>query len=249
MSGNSDSDDEPPAYSEVAPPTAYLRFPSELSLYNVASELYLAARRTQPLHHVQVNYRRVMPVDAEIALGTGPDGEFPAYATIRLYGSNISIWAPKQSELDMSQVAISATPPTGPFGIVHGSWTFTVPVQDTGRLEEFEWRHSVLPEVLSVSSEWKLERRQPSQSGEASGSSSGAGAPKPTEKETVATLSFKKNSRSKMFTLKFEGSGANGELGDRWAIVTILTALAIYYHMPGGGSATTSNIGEGSSTS
>ncbi|KAI8629559.1 hypothetical protein F5Y19DRAFT_433482 [Xylariaceae sp. FL1651] len=248
MSGNSDSDEEPPAYSEVAPPTAYQRFPSELSLYYPAGQMYLGVRRTQPLYNVQVNYRQVIPADAEITLRAGPDSEFPPYASIRLHDRNISISAPKQSELDMSQVAISVAAPTGPFGIGHGSWTFVVPVQDTGRLEEFEWRHSAVPELLSVSSAWKLERKQSSGS-EASGSSSGADASKPAEKETVATLSFKRDSRSKMLTLRFEGSGTGGELGDRWAVVAILTALAIYHHKPSGVSASTSNTGEGSSTS
>ncbi|KAI1121773.1 hypothetical protein F5Y10DRAFT_255568 [Nemania abortiva] len=216
----------------LGPGGAPAPFPNKLNLYYPAGRLYLAKRIGAALYSVQVNYRQLIPVDAEITLRTGPDSQSPPLATLQLAGSNVVIWASNQSSLDLSQVAVSINGPGGRFGIGYGTVTFAVPIPaegkaDSTRLAEFEWRHSIVPEVLNANAAWKL-KRKPSSSPEAGSSSSGRSA----EGETVAVLSFKKDSRSKILTIRFEGSGATAEFGELWRAVTILTALAIYQHKP-----------------
>ncbi|KAI1116703.1 hypothetical protein F5Y14DRAFT_406301 [Nemania sp. NC0429] len=236
-----ESDDElPPAYSELAPSPSSggSRFPAELNLYYPSGAFFLGPNLSQPLYSVHVSYRHVIPLELEITLRTGPDSEFPAFGTLRISGSHVHLWAPKQVDVDLSQASVAQLGPTGLLGTGYGTYVFSVPVLSTGLVEEYVWKHSIVPDILQVSSGWTLSRK-PSSEGEASGSGSAAGAAagaatssRGVSNETVATLSFKKDSRSKIGTIRFEGSGATGELGDRWAVVAILTALAIWQHKP-----------------
>ncbi|KAI0867381.1 hypothetical protein GGS24DRAFT_485849 [Hypoxylon argillaceum] len=210
------------------------RFPVKLSLYYPAGHFFLATRITEPLYGVQVNYRSYIPADAEITLRAGPHGDAPRLASLRLTGNSVSIWAANQSSLDLSQVAVSINAPGGRFGIGYGTLSFAVPVpvpDGDGRPAEFEWKHSLVPEVFSAHSAWKLKRKPALSEGETQ-SPEASGAGKSAEGETVATLSFKKDSRTKILTIRFEGSGATGDLGELWAAVTIMTSLAIYHHKP-----------------
>ncbi|KAI1163752.1 hypothetical protein F5B18DRAFT_618020 [Nemania serpens] len=238
MAGTFDPDDEPPAYSEIAPPSSgnSSRFPTELNLYYPAGSFFLGPSLSQPLYSVHVSYRHVIPLELEITLRTGPDSEFPPFGTLIISGNNVRIWAPKQLDMDMSQVSISQLSPTGLLSTGYGSYVFATPVEYSGEVEEYVWKHSIVPDILQVSARWTLSRKQSSRSDEASGSTSG---PRPSavgsrvSDETVATLTYKKDSRSKICTIRFEGSGATGELGERWAVVAILTALGIWQHKPG----------------
>ncbi|KAI1190745.1 hypothetical protein F5B17DRAFT_385651 [Nemania serpens] len=243
MAATFDPDDEPPAYSEIAPPSASSssspssRFPDELNLYFPSGSFFLGTGISQPLYSVHVSYRQVIPVEVQIVLRTGPDAEFPPFATLSISGRNARVWAPKQDSdmMDMSRVSISQVGPTGLLGTGYGSYVFAVPARDSsGLVEEYVWKHSMVPDILQVKAHWTLSRKPPSSSSSSSGGASGSGgAGSRVADETVATLSFKKDSRSKIGTIRFEGSGASGELGDRWAVVAILTALAIWQHKPG----------------
>ncbi|KAI0116350.1 hypothetical protein GGR51DRAFT_314901 [Nemania sp. FL0031] len=211
------------------------RLPPKLNLYYPAGRLFLATRISAPLYSVQVNYRQIIPVDAEITVGSGPGNDSPPLATLRLTGTSVRVWAANQPSPDLSQVAVSINAPGGRFGIGYGTLAFSVPVPALGdgggssRLVQFEWKHSIVPEILNAYSAWKLKRKtSPPSSGEPEAS----GSRRSMEDETVATLSLKKDSRSKILTIRFEGSGATGEFGELWAVVTVLTALTIYQHKP-----------------
>ncbi|KAI1327486.1 hypothetical protein F5Y16DRAFT_191600 [Xylariaceae sp. FL0255] len=221
-------DEPPPAYSETEPSRGTQRIPNELSLYFPAGNFYLAEHLSHPLYSLRVNYLNVSPVDAEIILGSGPEPHDPLYATLRLRaGSEARVWAPKLTELDFAAANMTFSGPGGLFRTGAGTCLFTV---CTGsHVEEFEWRHSVVPDVWKPVSAWKLIRKAaPSGVAEASRSSQGA---RRSDEETVATVSFVR-SRSKILTIKFERSGSTGELGESWAVMTILSALAIHYHRP-----------------
>jgi hypothetical protein len=233
MAGHSsDSDEEPPPYEEVVSTSAtnngqFLRVPSKLSLYMPADACYLGCHNTQPLYDVVVEYRQVIPADVEITLHSGPYNTFPTWGTLRIQGSSISVWAPKQQTevLDLSTTSVRFIGAPGRFGTSGGSISFTVPSGNTGQLEEFEWKHGIVPDVpmFNVASPWKLVRKQQSSS---SPSVSGSGTH--ADEETLATLSFKKGSRSKLLTIRFEAGGASGDLGDRWFVVVLLTAMAVW---------------------
>ncbi|KAI1170437.1 hypothetical protein F4777DRAFT_118075 [Nemania sp. FL0916] len=231
MAGTFEPDEDPPAYSEIAPPQANSRFPTELNLYFPSGSFFLGLSVTQPLYSLSVDHRQFTPPEVEIVLRAGPDRESPTLATLNIRGNDVRIWAPKQAEVDLSPFSISTFPPTGRLGTGYGTYVFTVPVLGSDQSEEYAWTHSSVPDILQVKTHWTLSRKQSGNDASGSGSRP-SGAPRARD-ETVATLSFKKDSRSKIGTIKFEGSGATGELGDRWALVTILTALAVWQHKPG----------------
>jgi len=226
---SSDSDEGPPPYEEVVSTSTANkgqspRIPSKLSLYMPADTCYLGPHNTQPLYDVVVEYRQVVPADVEITLRSGPYNTSPTWGSLRIQGSSIDIWAPKQQTeaLDLSTTSVRFNSAPGRFGTLGDSISFTAPSPNGGQVEEFEWKHGVVPDVpmFNVVSPWKLVRKQQlSSSPPASGSGTHA------DEETLATLSFKKGSRSKLLTIRFEGGG---DLGDRWAVVALLTAMAVW---------------------
>ncbi|KAI0389618.1 hypothetical protein F5Y17DRAFT_462553 [Xylariaceae sp. FL0594] len=235
---SSDSDEGPPPYEEVASAStaaaattttrqtpacssSLQHVPSKLSLYIPTDACYLGPHSTRPLYSVAVEYRQVVPVDVEITLHSGPSRASPPWASLRIQQSRFSLWAPKQESdaFDLSNTSVQSSTAPGLFGLSGASIGFTVPVNTgNGGPEEFEWRHGLVPDVpmFNVSSPWKLVRKH-AQATAAEG-----------EETTLATLSFKKGSRAKLLTISFEGDGASGQLGPRWLVVALLTALVVW---------------------
>ncbi|KAI1761169.1 hypothetical protein GGR53DRAFT_469612 [Hypoxylon sp. FL1150] len=100
------------------------------------------------------------------------------------------------------------------------------------RREVFEWRHShgdaVSAFLDGAKAGWKLVRLADSSGDEGGGrlvwprSSDGC--------EIVAVWAHARLSFTKVLKFRFLGSGATGALGDRWAIMAVMTALRMYQH-------------------
>ncbi|KAI0171301.1 hypothetical protein BJ166DRAFT_518410 [Pestalotiopsis sp. NC0098] len=118
-------------------------------------------------------------------------------------------------------------------GFSYGTYTFTIEVGSTGRRESFEWRHSHGNEVDSLggsSSGWKLVRlATDAPGGQGDGSQFVRGGPQSSDsKEVVAVWSNARMSMSKQLNFQFLGSGVTGALGERWAVMAVITALRIW---------------------
>lgn len=120
-------------------------------------------------------------------------------------------------------------------GFAHRTLRFDVEVGGGGNggRETFEWRHSKGDEVRALGKQlqgWKLVWLGSGGGGGGGGSSSSsAGGPKSSDGNgVVAVWAHGHMSRSKFFCFQFVGSGLGSGMGDRWTLVTILTALRMW---------------------
>jgi hypothetical protein len=107
-------------------------------------------------------------------------------------------------------------------GFGHPSQLFSIEVEASGRRERFEWRHSHGAEVDSLGGRgqgWKLVRLEASSAG---------GARTSDGREVVAAWANASMSLTKTLNFQFFNSGANGMLGERWAVMAVITALRIW---------------------
>lgn len=97
------------------------------------------------------------------------------------------------------------------------TWSFSVEVPGPNgqlRREPFEWRHSRGEEVHTLGSVWGSGWKLVRQLGQT--------------KEVVAAFTEGTMSLSKKFCFKFTGAGQTGALGERWAVMAVITAMAIW---------------------
>ncbi|KAI1366068.1 hypothetical protein F5Y08DRAFT_337977 [Xylaria arbuscula] len=130
--------------------------------------------------------------------------------------------------------------------------SFSIETTSSGRSREhFEWRHSSGVEVEALGgrhSGWKLVRvsvpplsvlhpsslyaplkRKFSSSGGGSGGGGNVLGQSSDGKEVVAVWSEVNWSLSKILRFRFLGSGADGSLRERWAVMAVASALAIWH--------------------
>ncbi|GMF71951.1 unnamed protein product [Aspergillus oryzae] len=113
--------------------------------------------------------------------------------------------------------------------------TFSITVGGSGKdasYEQFEWRSShgkEIKELAGHTSGWKLVRLSEAV-GEAGGSRSHRAMGCSSDgKEIVAGIAHNASwSLSKGFRIAFVGSGLTGVLGERWEIMTLMTAVHLW---------------------
>lgn len=126
-------------------------------------------------------------------------------------------------------------------GFIHKTYQFDIEVASSNssgghHYERFEWRHSKGDEVRALGKQlqgWKLVWLGSGGGGGVGGgggsSSGSAGGPKSSDGNgVVAVWAHGHMSRSKFFCFQFVGSGLGSGMGDRWTLVTILTALRMW---------------------
>lgn len=118
---------------------------------------------------------------------------------------------------------------------------FTVETGDKKlRREKFEWRKLKDKEEATGTekgSQYRLYSSASRPTGSSSGQASSSSAPPPVVpeldeegEEVLAELRFTRLfSLTHLFTLELKGAGQTGELGDRWALMVVMTSLAIYF--------------------
>ncbi|KAH8648576.1 hypothetical protein BX600DRAFT_442862 [Xylariales sp. PMI_506] len=213
-------------YQQPAPPppaSIPRQFPASFSLYHPStfSKTYLLGEhQSQPLYAVALHTGWSGKPD--VVLHAGPDEKrFPPIASVDANtmsrSSTVTLPPVPGSGLDCATERAEFS------GFGHGKESFSIEVDASGgRREAFEWRHSHGGEVDGLGGRgrgWKLVRLAASGSG-ASRSSDG--------KEVVAVWANASMSATKILNFEFLGSGATGVLGERWAIMAVITALRIW---------------------
>ncbi|KAB5585633.1 hypothetical protein GE09DRAFT_1071375 [Coniochaeta sp. 2T2.1] len=100
------------------------------------------------------------------------------------------------------------------------TWSFTIEVPGPNgqlRTEPFEWRHSKGEDVNAIGSVWGTGWKLVRMGGQGSAS-----------KEVVAVMTEGTVSLTKKFSFKFIGAGETGALGERWAVMAVISAMAIW---------------------
>lgn len=209
--------------SQLAPVTH--QFPPRFNLYSegaFSSSFTLGEHRHQPLYSVTLHTG--FSGNPDVVLHAGLDKSSPPLATA--------------NSKTMSRHMTITLPPLLPSGAgaeerltgrVSGrTYTFDIEVgDDAGRREPFEWRHSTGDAVRALggqSNGWKLVRM-----GGGAGMGTSMGGPAASDgNEVVAVWAPYVMSFSKAMCFGFLGSGASGVLGERWAVMAVITALGLW---------------------
>ncbi|KAI0019751.1 hypothetical protein F4780DRAFT_793044 [Xylariomycetidae sp. FL0641] len=119
----------------------------------------------------------------------------------------------------------------------HSGWAkcryaFSLPVGADGREETFEWRRSRGDEVRALDGYrrgWKLVRLGASSSSDDGGKEEEKEEEEEEGEEVVAAWAYNKSlSLTKAWKFRFLGAGVAGELGPRWEVVALISALRVW---------------------
>ncbi|KAM0808331.1 hypothetical protein AB5N19_08674 [Seiridium cardinale] len=231
----STSQTQPKQNYQAGPPVQINRqFPIAFSVYHGStfSRTYaLGEHQAQPLYAISTHTG--WSGQPDVVLHSGPSDSSPPLAGVDAgtFSRSATVELPP---LPASRLA-AAQEPLNFSGFSNGTHGFTIEVGSTGRREPFEWRHSHGTEVDLLggsSAGWKLIRlATDAPGGEGAGNGAhfvGGGSQSSDGKEVVAVWSNARMSMSKILNFRFLGSGATGVLGERWAVMAVITALRIW---------------------
>lgn len=208
------------------------QFPPSFDMYKdgwASKHYFLGQPRSAPLYAVSLHTGWSGKPD--IVLHSGPTEDAPPLAS-----SNKNTLS-RSADVTLPPLPGSvAKATTERIEVSGGNWgghsvlSFSVEVGDTGRREDFEWRHSRGDDVAALggrSDGWKLVRIAADGPGGAKpgSTSSGGGARSSDGKEVVAVWATTHRRLHKGFRFRFLGTGADGSLGERWAIMAVVSAL------------------------
>ncbi|KAI1388806.1 uncharacterized protein F4822DRAFT_258794 [Hypoxylon trugodes] len=212
------------------------QFPPAFSMYNESSfgqrKYMIGEHQSTPLYAVSLHSG--WSGQPDVVLHNGPSDNRPPLAGVERdsWSNSATITLPVLPGSG-TQAKTERLESTGGFG--HPAYTFSVEAGSGNRREAFEWRHTSGSAVASLggrSSGWKLLRLSTDAPsgvvGGGSGKFVGGGASSSDGKEVVAVWAWASGSLTKVFKFQFLGSGANGVLGERWAIMAVATALKIW---------------------
>ncbi len=208
------------------------QFPPSFGLYTASAlgrKYVLGEHQSQPLYAVSVHSG--LSGQPSTVLHSGPSTDLPplAAADAAMFGSSCTVDLPPLV-VPVPGAGAAASPQTtarqermeSSGGFVHRKMSFEIEVGGGGplRREAFEWRHSRGPEVAALGSAgggWKLVRL--------GGAGPGVGAGR---EEVVAVWSNVRMSLTKLLQFRFLNSGLSGVLGERWAVMAVITALRMW---------------------
>lgn len=228
----------PPSYpSDIKPSLkANQRFPPSFNAYyqwKFTKTFHLGLTKDQPLYAVRTHTG--WSGTPGIVLHNGPSDKDPPLAA----AGNESRWS-KHSVVILPPLPGSDAESSTEFMRTNVSWKtvtypFTIEVGDENNLrrENFEWRQSRGEEIKELdkhSRGWKLVRLGSNASGPGGERGERALGATSDGKEVVAVWTWHSGwSLTKSFKFQFLGSGLTGELGDRWAVMAVVTALRTWY--------------------
>ncbi|MCJ1372299.1 hypothetical protein MMC20_003522 [Loxospora ochrophaea] len=221
--------DDPSISTTSTPANSYL--PSAFNFYSPCGFTSVAFRLGE--HKNQPLYAITLPKNLhnELILHTGPDSHSPVLAKTTYdgkLGQHHMITLPVHRGPGSEDCVQEQLRYTG--NLKSARYSFQAPVgQDKhARLEKFEWRRSHGDEVHNLANAtkwgWKLVRldHEPAE-GHSNGSETSDG------KEVVAIYAdVSKLSMSKVGEFQFLGGEANGELGEVWSLMAVITLAAIW---------------------
>jgi len=217
------------------------QFPQFFSVYLQAFSrtMFLAEHQSQPIYALKSHSG--LGADASLVLHSGPTEGYPPLATLDLepFSRSMAVTLPPAPHPG-APVVVELQ---GLSDFPHASYVFIIEVGNSGPsprgggwpLEQFEWRRSRGDSVASLGGRgygWKLVRL-------AGGPPPGAsmhgkvryvtGGDRGSDgSEVVAAWTETGYSMSKAVRFGFFGTGASGLLGERWAIMAVMTAMGLF---------------------
>ncbi|KAI4592308.1 hypothetical protein KJ359_011367 [Pestalotiopsis sp. 9143b] len=240
-------------------PTAHIpqQFPPSFNAYyqwKFTKTFHLGEHKDRPLYAVRTHTG--WSSAPGVVLHNGPSDKDPVLAA----AGNESTWS-KHTVVVLPPLPGSGAESSTEFMRTNLGWKtqtypFTIEVGDTSggagrgawRRENFEWRQSHGGEVRQLGKcfrGWKLVRLGADADGPGGQRDERAAGASSDGKEVVAVWAFYSGwSMTKSFKFQFLGSGLTGELGERWSVMAVITALRMWYlHFQGVNASTAATAG------
>jgi hypothetical protein len=192
------------------------QFPPEFNLYsaNILGRTFnLGEHQNAPIYVVSIHTGWSGHPDVMLHTTTNANSPPLATANFKTFTNDTTIKLPPLNPRSQP------TETTLKGSMFMRTWSFSIEVLGPNnqlRSEPFEWRHSRGDDVNTLGSVWgtgwKLVRK-PGQGGDA---------------EVVAVFTEGKVSFSKKMSFKFVHAGETGALGERWAVMAVISAMAIW---------------------
>ena len=212
------------------------QFPSAFNIYRggmMTRTYILGEHQNQPIYAISIHSG--MFDSAPIVLHSGPDEMRPPLATVewQTFGSSFDVSLPPTpgSKRDVAEEHVESR-----FGgFAASAYQFSIEVGQSNVRETFEWRHSYGDAIANLGGYyggWKLVRMNrgpPGGGGSGDANYVSGGFTDSEGNEVVAAYTQAISSLTKVATFQFMGTGDSGVLGERWAILAVITAFALYY--------------------
>ncbi|KAF7558481.1 hypothetical protein G7046_g5676 [Stylonectria norvegica] len=229
-SGSNAAAQPPPAHPQASSQIPR-QFPIAFNLYRqgMAARYYtLGEHQNEPVYIISLHSG--FSEESPIVLHSGPTLASGPLATVewRVFGAgfDVALPPPPGSNRQFAEEKVEWHSKLGGFGV--GAYGFSIEAGNSGAREAFEWRHSRGTAISTLGGDyagWKLvslARRASSASG---------GFTDSEGNEVVAAWTINNGSLTKAAKFQFMGSGMTGELGERWAIMAVVTAFAMLQKM------------------
>ncbi|KAK2040672.1 hypothetical protein LZ31DRAFT_557654 [Colletotrichum somersetense] len=206
------------------PPQVARQFPPAFNVYtqSFSRTMILGEHQNQPNYAMSLHSG--LSSSPPIVLHSGPTNTSPPLASVEYhsFSTRMSIMLPPAPIGSPGGAPVIDLEPKRDFP--SSSYYFAMGVgPNCERLEQFHWRPSSGEAIAMLdgrSRGWKLIRLA---------QSAGPGAFKGSDgKEVVAVWTDAQMSLSKQAKFAFIGSGLTGELGERWAVMAVISGLAIF---------------------
>ena len=225
----------PAAAGPSQPPTIPRQFPPSFNLYSAGwpnASFILAEHQQQPLYlySMHTGFSDAPP----IILHSGPDESYQPLASANFMFMSLSF------DVELPPIPGSGAPlarervdPAGSSGL-SPAFTFSIEVGPNGNgpRETFEWRRSSGQAVASLGGHyhgWKLVRLAQGPPGGGNMDFVPGGFRDSFGNEVVAAWAMGSGrSLTKVAHYQFMGTGLTGLLGERWAIMTVITGLTLF---------------------
>ena len=219
------------------------QFPPTFSVYSgfMTSDLTIGQHKDSPIYAVSVHSGLSGQPNLVLHAGTTKRAPLMAAVDFHSFSRRMDITLPPPSSSSPAAKNSSASGGagirnTGPrahetvearFSGWNNAHPFTIDVEATGRREAFEWRHSTgglaVGSLDAGSSGWKLVRMDAGTDRNANG-----GFTTSDGRPVVAVWSRTNFRGNKVGKFMFLGAGADGSLGERWAMMAVMSALGLY---------------------
>lgn len=219
-----------PATASASAIRVHRQFPPEFNLYSsnalAFKKLVIGETQNTPIYSVTLHSGWSGNPDVVLHTSASPDSPPMATGLFKSFANEIIVTLPPLTPT--SQPAEKKV--KGSLLSLKYSFSVEVPAGPGGKLvlEPFEWRNSSGDEVRPLGGLWgqgkKLVRLGPPPRADSTASTTSDG------KEIVAVFNGAKVSFTKRLAFKFTGAGESGELGERWAVMAVISALSIWEH-------------------
>ncbi|KAJ2903500.1 hypothetical protein MKZ38_009722 [Zalerion maritima] len=214
------------------------QFPPIFHLYTVpfSRTFHLGEHRDHPVYAVSTHSGWSGNPDVVLHTGTNKNDPLLAAAEVtHTIPTTLTIHLPALPGSDQKATVEPLTAING----ISRRYRFSLEVDPAGAVrEDFEWRHSsgsAVKEYGCARQGWKLMRMSTTLPGNSGGFSSPGSPPhklggytSSDGKEVVAVWTNVGVSMTKSWRFAFIGTGASGILGERWAVMAVMTSLLMW---------------------